>query len=476
MDQLDEKKPKHRTCYQCEQVTLGDPFCDTCYSKHCEKAYGRCVECNQINTEKYWCQSCNSKRFQQNFHNWTSEWMPYNMFKNPKYIAEGGFGKVYRASWNSGYILHWDTRCHQWKRRKDGVFVAFKSLNNSQNVSLEFINEVTIYLKVHKYKISDQIIKCHGISQDPNTKDYIMVMNFAKRGNLRNSLNNEKTMLYKKYSKKYKFSNLDLSLWTWRHKIFILKHISYGIGRIHGKDLIHRDLHVGNIVCNNYDLSPRITDMGLCKPANYNESENAKNVIYGVLAYLAPEILRGQNYTKASDIYSFGIIMYEVISGLPPYYDNAHNELLALNICEGSRPEFNIKIPQLVLHIIKSCLDANPSNRPCAKNLSKIFGEWLADFSMYMDGRLELIKTELINQIEETEKINNISSANDSSSINKIHPEAVYKSRPLNFKNLSEPKNSDNYYEIYDNISTKKYSGSLLKSDRSDCLECAIID
>ncbi|PKY51035.1 hypothetical protein RhiirA4_467841 [Rhizophagus irregularis] len=185
-----EIMPKHRTCYQCEQVTLGDPFCDTCYSKHCEKAYGRCVECNQVNTEKYWCQSCNSKRFQQNFHNWTSgndvidkfiqntqlsaknhhqilEWMPYNMFKNLKYIAEGGFGKVYRASWNSGYILHWDTRCHQWKRRKDGVFVALKSLKNSQYVTLEFINEITIYLKVHE---SNEIIKCYGITQDPNTK------------------------------------------------------------------------------------------------------------------------------------------------------------------------------------------------------------------------------------------------------------------------------------------------------------------
>jgi len=45
-----------------------------------------------------------------------------------------------------------------------------------------------------------------------------------------------------------------------------------------------------------------------------------------------PEILRGQNYTKAADIYSFGIIMYEVISGLPPYHDASHDKNLATKI------------------------------------------------------------------------------------------------------------------------------------------------
>jgi serine/threonine protein kinase len=51
--------------------------------------------------------------------------------------------------------------------------------------------------------------------------------------------------------------------------------------------------------------------MGLCKPADYDDT---KKSIYGVLPYVAPEILRGQNYTFASDIYSFGIIMYEVLA------------------------------------------------------------------------------------------------------------------------------------------------------------------
>ena len=81
--------------------------------------------------------------------------------------------------------------------------------------------------------------------------------------------------------------------------------------------------------------------MGLCKPAD----DESKNNTYGVLPYIAPEILRGQNYTKAADIYSFGIIMYEVISGLPPYHDISHDNSLAIKICQGFRSRFNIKVP-----------------------------------------------------------------------------------------------------------------------------------
>src|SRR6266496_5374700 len=98
----------------------------------------------------------------------------------------------------------------------------------------------------------------------------------------------------------------------------------------------------------------------------------SNNKIYGVLPYIAPEILRGQNYTKASDIYSFGIIMYEVISGLPPYHDVSHDINLAIKICQGLRPKLNIKVPQLIVHLIKRCLDANPLNRPTAKEIRKI--------------------------------------------------------------------------------------------------------
>ena len=124
-----------------------------------------CEECNQKNTGYEWCNACNAKHFQQNFENWTSgnvdidkfiqdaqlsakinsdvlEWIPYDRFCNIKYIAKGGFGKVYKANWIDGHIENWGNKNQNWIRYKPHELVALKSLNNSKNVTLEFINEV----------------------------------------------------------------------------------------------------------------------------------------------------------------------------------------------------------------------------------------------------------------------------------------------------------------------------------------------
>jgi serine/threonine protein kinase len=275
------------------------------------------------------------------------------------------------------------------------------------------------------------IIRFYGITQDPETKNYMMVLDYAKSGSLRNHLD-----------KKYRKLN-------WDKKINYMYDIIRGLEHIHEKELIHRDFHSGNILRLTY--STVITDMGLCKPANYLTTENAKNYIYGVLPYVAPEILRGQNYTKAADIYSFGIMMYEIISGLLPYYDLSHDNCLAIKICCGLRPRFNIKVPQLIVYLIKRCLDADPLNRPIAREIKDILCKWQNE------------SAELRAQIKETE-INNNSSKNSISSTSlgisyKIHSEAIYTSRLLNFTNLPEPKNSNDYYKQNDNIISIEFSG-----------------
>jgi serine/threonine protein kinase len=244
----------------------------------------------------------------------------------------------------------------------------------------------------------------------------MIVLQYAEHGNLRN-------YLIQNYNK-----------FKWVNKIYILHNISNGLHQIHRQGLIHRNLHSGNILRLKYETS--ITDIGLCKPADALE-----NKVYGVLPYMAPEILRGQNYTKASDIYSFGIIMYEVISGLLPYHNVSHNKNLAIKVCQGFRPRFNIKVPQLILHLIKQCLDANPLIRPTADTIWNTILQWHND--------IQDDDTEIYKQIKEVEEINNNLSTNI---ITLKHSEAIYTSRLLDFNNLPESKNSDDYYTQYDNI------------------------
>ncbi|GBB91983.1 hypothetical protein RclHR1_19480002, partial [Rhizophagus clarus] len=351
-------------------------------------------------------------------------WIPHDKFDDIDYIAKGGFGKVYKAN---------------WKRLNDKeMIVALKSLDNSKNVTLEFMNEVILHNKV---KMDLFIIGFYGITRDPETGNYMMVLEYAEDGSLRNYLD-----------KCHKDLNLN-------DMIDYLYDIILGLKYIHNKELIHRDLHNGNILKLKYKVA--ITDMGLCKPANYNTLKNTKNNIYGVLPYVAPEILRGQDYTKAADIYSFGIIMYELISGLPPYYGLDHDNNLAINICQGLRPRFNIKVPQLIVSLIKKCLDAEPLNRPKAEEINDILRTWRCKPN---DNQT----VELQAQIKEADEVNNNSSNGRRMSLTmysglsyKTHSEAIYTSRLLDFDDLPEPKNSYDYYKQNDNIISVEFSESL---------------
>ncbi|RGB27698.1 kinase-like domain-containing protein, partial [Rhizophagus diaphanus] len=111
----------------------------------------------------------------------------------------------------------------------------------------------------------------------------------------------------------------------------------------------------------NDSYSACISDMGLCKKIDDIDETS----IYGVMPYVAPEILRGKPYTQAADIYSFGMIMYVIATGRQPFFNHAHDEILVLNICNGIRPEINEKIaPKCYSDLMKRCWDLDPDNRP----------------------------------------------------------------------------------------------------------------
>ena len=115
----------------------------------------------------------------------------------------------------------------------------------------------------------------------------------------------------------------------------------------------------------------------MCQPAN-NEQLVKEEGIYGVLPYMAPEVLRGYQYKKAADIYSFGIIMNEFISEETPYNDIPHDHVLAIKICKGLRPKISKDTPKLLIDLIMKCWDAKPENRPSAKDLYQILNKLFA--------------------------------------------------------------------------------------------------
>ena len=86
--------------------------------------------------------------------------------------------------------------------------------------------------------------------------------------------------------------------------------------------------------------------------------------IYGNLPYIAPEVFVGEEYNKASDIYSVGMLMWEISAGQPPFIDHEYDKELAICIINGMRPKILPETPLEYNKLIEQCWDADPSTRP----------------------------------------------------------------------------------------------------------------
>jgi serine/threonine protein kinase len=148
---------------------------------------------------------------------------------------------------------------------------------------------------------------------------------------------------------------------TWKNKAKALLDISIGLGHLHDKGLIHKDFHPGNLLFNN-EMKLLITDFGLCE---LEDQSLQPKEIHGVMPYVAPEVLRSKPYTQAADIYSFGMIMYFVATKKQPFNNYAHDEQLAIKICNGDKPGMKkLKAPKCYINLMEKCWDLNPNSRP----------------------------------------------------------------------------------------------------------------
>ena len=161
----------------------------------------------------------------------------------------------------------------------------------------------------------------------------------------------------------------------WKDIIDILWGIAEGLERIHADGKVHKNLHGGNLLVDEKNTTEaRISDVGLYGPCDI---QHENNQVYGVLPYIAPEVLRGENYSAASDICSFGIIMNTFATGKRPWHNRAHDISLAKDICDGERLEIPDDTPKFYVELMQQCWDNDPAKRPTAAHLIDKLGEWI---------------------------------------------------------------------------------------------------
>ena len=186
-----------------------------------------------------------------------------------------------------------------------------------------------------------------------------IIMNLMKKGSLSAVLENvQKGLSDSKYDN------------TTRQKILI--GIARGMMYLHKNYIIHRDLKPGNILLDD-DFNPHITDFGLSKVHVTGRSQNQTQAL-GTSIYMAPEVIEGTGYNWKADVYSFGILMYEVITDTIPYplFQNHKMSIFQFNnkvVKENYRPEFKGPIKEALQKLIEECWSPDVNKRPTFEDI-----------------------------------------------------------------------------------------------------------
>ena len=243
----------------------------------------------------------------------------FNSFEILELIGGGSFGKVFRV-----------------KLKGTDKIYAMKVLNKGYLIKKKLLRYAITECNVLKQSNCPFIIKLHYSFQTP--ENLYMILDYCPIGDLS--------------------YQVQLNLFEEDEAKFYIAELILAIEYLHQHDIIYRDLKPENILIDS-DGHIKLADFGLAKE---NVSTNVPNKTFcGSPQYLSPEMLSKEGTTKASDIYGVGAILFELISGAPPFFNQDEN-LMYKNISENRLmfPEF---FSEELKDLLRKMLDKDPKKR-----------------------------------------------------------------------------------------------------------------
>ncbi|MFI5572312.1 serine/threonine-protein kinase [Streptomyces sp. NPDC051740] len=146
--------------------------------------------------------------------------------------------------------------------------------------------------------------------------------------------------------------------------------IADALGASHADGVVHRDLKPANVLLKQQggEMHPMLTDFGIARLAD-SPGLTRTHEFVGTPAYIAPESAEGRPQTSAVDIYGAGILLYELVTGRPPFSGGSALEVLHQHLsAEPRRPS---TVPDPLWTVIERCLRKDPDQRPSAENLAR---------------------------------------------------------------------------------------------------------
>ncbi|CAN1328798.1 Probable LRR receptor-like serine/threonine-protein kinase RFK1 [Linum perenne] len=268
-----------------------------------------------------------------------------NNFDHVNKIGEGGFGPVYKGVLN------------------DGTLIAVKQLSSkSRQGNREFLNEIGM-ISCLKHP---NLVKLHGFCVEGD--QLLVVYEYMVNNSLARVLFGECR------------ENTELKLdWPTRFKICV--GIAKGLAFLHEESVIkivHRDIKATNVLLDQ-DLNPKISDFGLARLDEEEEKTHVSTRVAGTIGYMAPEYALWGHLSYKADVYSFGVLMLEIVSG------KNNNNFMPSNNCvclldwachlqqsgnllpiidETLRSEVKKEQAQIMIKVGLLCTNASPNLRP----------------------------------------------------------------------------------------------------------------
>ncbi|PRP86567.1 hypothetical protein PROFUN_05205 [Planoprotostelium fungivorum] len=241
---------------------------------------------------------------------------------NMKQIGAGAFGVVYRAQWRE-------------------LNVAVKQMKNIHATSAElkdFISEVSI---LQNLRAHPNLVMFIGITIPPQM--LTIVIEYCAQGSMYNYLRDHTVEMCTK---------LD----------FVIG-IARGMLHLHKENIIHRDLAVRNILLTE-SLVPKVSDFGLSRAIQESEDASQTQSMTGPIKWMSPESLFAKQYSSKSDVWSFGVVIWEIVTVEDPFKDLSPVDVAVGVVRDGLRLVVPSDIPPLLDSLMKSCWNQEPTDRP----------------------------------------------------------------------------------------------------------------
>lgn len=216
-----------------------------------------------------------------------------------------------------------------------GEQVAVKVIERKLFMDSYSLKSLQSEMEIMKKVNHENIVKLHGLYQTSNNM-YIVTQLCDE--DLLSYLNKQNKILPESDAKR------------------LLKQIMKGAKYLHSNGIIHRDLKPANILMK--DGICKISDFGFAK--NLGQATIMKSIV-GTPLYMSPQLLKGIKYTSKSDLWSIGLIYYQMLHGRTPW--PANNEVQLLNAIYSRKPAFAREISEISKDFIEKCLQIHEKDR-----------------------------------------------------------------------------------------------------------------